>query len=199
MHDIARGVKAVVRLYLRIISLRSQDMVSQRIQWMMAVACLLAGPVVSTQAEGDSTRSTSFDLKTGARLATTDTGDGERVYTRFAGEGQAQLSADGLSMTLDTLTQRDGDGTVTVTLDGDLTRRGRYRVFVGHGSATVETDGVTTTFDDVRVVVRFRGQGKRLRMIGQFRGRSGPSADADTDSLPDVLQGRIRGQRVSQE
>ncbi len=176
-------------------------MISQRIQWVMAVAlmCVLAGPAVAARGGRGPIDDASFDLKSGARLATTDSDNGERIHVRFEGEGQAEISTDGVSLTLGTLTQVDGGRTLTVTPDGDFTRRGRSRVFVGHGTATVDNDGVTTTFEDVRIVVKFRGRGNRLRLIGKFRGKNGPRAEEGLPSRPDVLHGRFRGQRVVAE
>ena len=173
-------------------------MISQRIQWVAAVAltCVLAVPAVAARGGARPIEDASFDLKSSARLATTNPENDERIHVRFAGEGQGEVSADGVSLTLGTLTQTDGDSTLTVTPDGDFNRRGRSRVFVGHGTATVDIDGVTTTFEDVRIIVKIRGRGDRLRLIGKFRGKNGPQVVDGVDVPPDVLHGRFRGQRV---
>jgi hypothetical protein len=48
-------------------------------------------------------------------------------------------------------------------------------------------------------VVKFRGKGHRLSLIGKFGGKAGAAADTDSQRPPAVLHGRFRGQRVAPE
>lgn len=173
-------------------------MVSHSIKWVLAVAvtCCMALPVLAAPGRGNTIPSASFDLKSGARLATTDSDNGDRIHVRFTGEGSAEVGAGGVSIELGTLTQVNGDRTVTVTPTGDFRRRGRSRVFVGWGTATVDLDGVVTSFEKVRIMVKLRGHGDRLRLIGKFRGKNGPHTVDGHRAPPDILRGGFRGQRV---
>lgn len=171
-------------------------MIKQRIRWVaaLALACVLAVPALaSAEAPG-----ATFGLKTGAGVASPDD-EGGREHTQFRGDGQAQISADGASLTLSAMTQVEGDGTMTVTPNGDLQRQGRSRVFLGLGTATVEVDGETTTFENVRIAVSVRGHGVRTRLIGKFHGRTGPVVQDGGGTPPDVLRGVIRGRPVADE
>ena len=173
-------------------------MVNQSIKWVLAVALTfcVAAPVLASPSKGNTIPVASFELKSGARLATTDSDNGDRIHVRFAGEGSGEVSMDGVSIELDTLTQVDGDRTLTVTPVGEFKRRGRSRVFVGWGTATVELDDEVTSFERVRIMVKLRGRGDRLRMIGKFRGKNGPHTADGLKTPPDILHGVFRGQRV---
>lgn len=175
-------------------------MVRQRIQWLMVLVllCLVAG---TAWAEADKpAREAVFDLRTGARVATTDAQSGERTHARFRGEGDGAISSDGVSLSLGVLTQVQGDSTLTITPNGDFERRGRSRVFIGTGSAVVDRDGELTEFANVRIIVKLRGKGARLRMIGKVKGVNRiDGGDADEQTPPDVLHGVFRGQRVAVE
>ena len=174
-------------------------MFKKRIQWMavLAVTCLLAGPAWAAQGKGNPLSDASFDLNSAARLATSD--DDGRTHVRFAGEGTAEVNADGVSLALGVLTQTDGDRTLTITPDGEFKRLGRSRNFVGHGSAVVDLNGELTEFANVRIMVKLRGAGDRMRMIGKVRGKNGPHTDADNQTPPDILNAVFRGQRVADE
>ncbi|GAB4108013.1 MAG: hypothetical protein Kow00105_13410 [Phycisphaeraceae bacterium] len=168
-------------------------MIRHKVQWLVAwgLVCLLAVPALA--AEGDRPeRAKVFDVRTGAVITSPD-GEGGRDHERFRGRGRAVIKADGAILELGVLQQRQGDGTLTVTPDGDLKRRGKSRVFVGKGTATAEVDGVTTTYP-VRIVVTLRGKGDRLRLAGKFVGRSGPTPATDVNVVPpSVLRGVIHG------
>ncbi len=176
-------------------------MIRTRIHWVMAAALMfvVAGPAQAARRDRNALDTASFDLRSNAALATSDPDTGERLHVRFAGEGQAQASAGGVTLTLGTLTQVDGGRTLVVTPSGALVRRGRSRVFVGRGTATVDDNGAATTIEKVRIVVKFRGRGDRLRLIGKFHGKNGPLTEAGVEAPPVVLRGRFRGQRVVAE
>jgi hypothetical protein len=171
----------------------------KRIQWLavLAVTCLLAGPALAAQGKGNPLGDASFDLNTAARLATSD--DDGRTHVRFVGDGTASVSADGVSLELGVFTQTDGDRTLTVTPDGEFKRLGRSRNFIGNGSAVVDLNGELTEFANVRIMVKLRGAGDRMRMIGKIRGKNGPHADTDSQTPPDILNAVFRGQRVVEE
>ncbi len=176
-------------------------MTKQSIQWLtvLALVCLVAGPAWAESSDKKS-REAAFDLRTGARVASSDADSGERTHVRFKGEGAGKVSSDGVSLELGVLTQVEGDSTLTITPNGDFTRRGRSRVFMGTGSAVVDNNGELTEFDNVRIMVKLRGKGARLRMIGKVKGvnRAG-GGDADAQAPADVLHGVFRGQRVKNE
>jgi hypothetical protein len=173
----------------------------QRIQWLAAVAltCVLAGPVLSAQGAEHPIDGAVFNLRSGAGIATFNPDSDQRIHARFAGKGKAKLSADGVRLALGPMTQVHGDRTLTVTPVGPLTRRGQSRVFVGHGMAQVGNAGEGLTFERVRIVIKLRGHGERLRMIGKFRGKNGPRVDEGLQGRPAVLYGRFHGQRVVPE
>ncbi len=50
-----------------------------------------------------------------------------------------------------------------------------------------------------RSMVKLRGKGKHLRMIGKFRGKNGPHTADGHKAPPDILHGAFRGQRVRVE
>lgn len=173
-------------------------MVSKRIQGLMVLVltCLVAAPAWAQ--DDTQSREAAFDLRTGARVATTDADTGERAHARFKGEGGGTISSEGVSLELGVLTQVDGDSTLTITPNGDFERRGRSRVFIGTGSAVVDRDGEQIEFANVRIMVKLRGKGARLRMIGKVKGVNRiDDGDAVEPTPPDVLHGVFRGQRVA--
>ena len=175
-------------------------MVRQRIQGLMVLVlmCLVAGPAWAE--DGDQAREAAFELRTGARVATTDADTGDRTHARFRGEGDGTFSSDGVSLELGVLTQVEGDSTLTITPNGDFERRGRSRVFIGTGSAVIDRDGEQIEFANVRIMVKLRGKGARLRMIGKVKGVNRiDDGDADAPTPADVLHGVFRGQRVAAE
>lgn len=176
-------------------------MIKHRIQWLtvLALVCLVGGPVLAEDTEKKS-REATFELRTGARFASTDTDSDERTHVRFKGEGGSTINSDGVSLGLGELTQVEGDSTLTITPNNDFQRRGRSRVFMGTGSAVVDNGGELTEFDNVRIMVKLRGKGARLRMIGKVKGvNRDDDVDADNAAPPDVLHGVFRGQRVESE
>ena len=176
-------------------------MKKRSIQWLtvVAVLCLMAAPIWAA-GKGNPQREVNFDLRTGARLASSDADSGERTHVRFKGEGGSTINSDGVSLELGELTQVEGDSTLTITPNNDFKRRGRSRVFMGTGSAVVDNDGELTEFSNVRIMVKLRGKGARLRLIGKVKGVNRSDADdADAQTPPDVLHGVIRGQRVENE
>ena len=175
-------------------------MIKQSVQWLTALmmVCLMVAPA-SAAGKNKQLSEASFDLRSSARLATTDAGSGERTRVRFAGEGSGAVSADGVSLELGVLTQVEGDRALTITPNGDFVRRGRSRVFMGTGSAVVDNDGELTEFSNVRIMVKLRGKGERLRLIGKVKGVNQATADDDTPLPADVLHGTFRGQRVENE
>ena len=167
----------------------------QRFRWLSVLAvCLLAMPVMAQ--DGEASSGVPFKVKSGAVYART-ADDGGRLRVRFKGEGEAEANRAAVSLALEALTQVDGDRVLTVTPDCDLERRGRGRVYFGTGTATVTGADGDVTFEKVNIVVRLRGKGARLRMIGKFRGIEAVEVD-DADAVPpDVLRGVIRGHRVA--
>ena len=156
---------------------------------------LLFSPVAAAQAGSPPDPAAAFDLNTVTRVTTTD--DGTRTHLRLTGQGSATANASGIDLDLGVLTQADGDTTLTVTPKGDFKRRGKSRVFVGSATAVVESNGAATTFDRVRLVVKFRGKGERLRLIGVIRAKAGPGSDGGGPVPPALLNGKFRGQRIA--
>ncbi len=169
-------------------------MTRQRWRWISAAAlcCLLGAPVMA-QSSDDSTTSVPFAVKSGAVYATSNVEDGGRLRVRFLGEGEADVSRTAVSLSLEELTQVNGDRTLSVTPDGDLERVGRARLFAGTGTATVTDANGDVTFEKVGIVVSLRGYGNRLKMIGKFRAKEVDSSGA---LPPDILRGVVRGRPV---
>jgi len=166
---------------------------------MLVLMGALALPALAGSNKGQPMPNAAFDLQTKGRLTTNVGEDNDRSHLRFAGEGSAEANADGVGLTLGEMTQVEGGRIVTVTPEGEFTRRGRSRVFVGMGSATVDDNGEVTTFTEVRIMVKLQGRGDRLRLTGKFRGKNGPQAHEGIDAPPEILRGVIRGQRVLED